>query len=84
MLEGLKENDISRELVGRSDLNEKLFIENFWVYLSYKIVQTYFAQFRRKSIIKTNFRFSSNRGISRKTRISQEVMDRSGPIEKRL
>jgi len=34
-LEGFKENDISRELMGRSDPNEKLFIGIFWVYLSY-------------------------------------------------
>jgi len=35
MLEGLKRTDISRELMGRSDPNVKLFIENLWVYLSY-------------------------------------------------
>jgi len=31
----VRENDISQELMGRLDPNEKLFIELFWVYLSY-------------------------------------------------
>jgi len=35
MLEGFRENVLSWELKGRSDPNEKLFVEIFWVYLSY-------------------------------------------------
>jgi len=83
MNEVFKENDISRELMDRSDPNKKLFTELFWVYLSY-IVQTYFVWFRRKSLTNTQISFFSNRGISSKTRISREHIDQSGSIEMRL